>query len=123
MSDARTNEELTEKTASGLRWVTLARIATELLLVASMIVLARMIPPGAFGMFAVAVIVQELAVNVPSEGVGSALVQRRTVERVHLQAGLAFNLLLGLGLAVLTLLLSLSWCSRSSARAPRSSSR
>jgi O-antigen/teichoic acid export membrane protein len=106
VSDARTNEELTEKTASGLRWVTLARIATELLLVASMVVLARMIPPGAFGMFAVAVIVQELAVNVPSEGVGSALVQRRTVERAHLQAGLAFNLLLGLGLAVVTLLLS-----------------
>ena len=35
-----------------------------------MVVLARLIPPSAFGMFAIAVIVQELAVDVPSEGVG-----------------------------------------------------
>ena len=87
MSDVRSNEELTQVTADGLRWITLARIATELLLVVSMVVLARLIPPSAFGMFAVAVIVQELAVNVPSEGVGSALVQRKSVDREHMQAG------------------------------------
>ena len=91
VTDSRTNEELTETTASGLRWVTLARIATELLLVASMIALARTIPPGAFGMFAVAVIVQELAVNVPSEGVGSALVQRRSIERAVREMIAALN--------------------------------
>ena len=81
MADTRTNAELTEATASGLRWVTLARLATEILLLASMVVLARLIPPSAFGMFAIAVIVQEIAVNVPSEGVGSAIVQRRSIER------------------------------------------
>jgi O-antigen/teichoic acid export membrane protein len=104
--DTRTNEELTEVTAAGLRWITLGRIATELLLLVSMVVLARLIPPSAFGMFAVVVIVQELAVNVPSEGVASSLVQRRSVERAHLQAGLALSLLIGAVLAVATLLLS-----------------
>ena len=81
MTDVRTTSELTEATATGLRWTTTIRVLTELLLLASMIVLARLIPPSAFGMFAVAVIVQELAVNVPSEGVGSAsvLVERRVV--------------------------------------------
>ena len=104
--DTRTNEELTEVTAAGLRWITLGRIATELLLMISMVVLARLIPPSAFGMFAIVVIVQELAVNVPSEGVASALVQRKSIEREHLQGGLALSLTVGAALAVATLLLA-----------------
>jgi O-antigen/teichoic acid export membrane protein len=106
LSDVRTNAELTEATAAGLPWLTLARVVTELVLLASMVVLARLIPPSAFGMFAVAVIVQELAVNVPSEGVGSALVQRREIDRGHLQGGLALSLVVGIGLTAVALLLS-----------------
>jgi lipopolysaccharide exporter len=105
-SDVRSNAELTEATAHGLRWTTVARVATEVLLFASMILLARMIPPSAWGMYAIAVIVQELAINVPSEGVGSAIVQRRTVDRQHLQAGLALSLLVGVGLIVVTLVVA-----------------
>jgi O-antigen/teichoic acid export membrane protein len=106
LTDVRSNAELTEATATGLRWVTLARVGTEILLVASMIALARLVPPSAFGMFAVAVIVQELAVNVPSEGVGSALVQRRSIGREHLQGALALSLLVGAGLTALSLVLA-----------------
>jgi PST family polysaccharide transporter len=103
MSDVRTNAELTEASASGLRWVGVARVCIELLLLGSMVVLARLIPPSAFGMFAIAVIVQELGSTIPSEGVGTALVQLRRVDREHLQAGMAFGLLTGIGFAVLTL--------------------
>ena len=46
----------------------MARVGTEIILLASMVVLARLIPPSAFGMFAVAIIVQELAIIVPGEG-------------------------------------------------------
>jgi O-antigen/teichoic acid export membrane protein len=105
-ADIRSNVELTVATASGIRWISLIRVITEIMLLGSMVVLARLIPPSAFGMFALAVIVQELAVNVPSEGVGSALVQRRTVERRHLQAGLALSLLIGIVLGLLTLLVA-----------------
>jgi O-antigen/teichoic acid export membrane protein len=103
VSDVHSSEELTAATASGLRWTTVVRVGTELLLLGSMVVLARLIPPSAFGAFAVAVIVQELAVNVPSEGVGSALVQRRSIDRDHLQGGLALALVVGAVLTVLTL--------------------
>jgi lipopolysaccharide exporter len=106
VSDVRSNSELTEATASGLRWITIARVGTELVLLASMVLLARLIPPAAFGMFALAVIVQELAIAVPSEGVGSALVQRRSIEREHLQGGLALSLAIGAVLAVASLLLA-----------------
>ena len=103
MSEVRTSAELTEATASGLRWITVARVGTELLLLGSMVVLAHLIPPSAFGMFAVAVIAQELAVTVPSEGVGSAMVQRGEIEREHMQSGLALALLMATGLAAATL--------------------
>ena len=73
----------------------------------SMVVLARLIPPSAFGVFAVAVIVQELGTTMPSEGVGTALVQRRSIDRAHLQAGLAFGLLTGAAFAALTVVLAL----------------
>jgi O-antigen/teichoic acid export membrane protein len=106
VTDTQETPELTAATAVGLRWITFARVITETLLLASMVVLARLIPPSAFGMFAIAVIVQELAINVPSEGVGSALVQRATVQREHLQGGLALSLALGTALAAVTLVLA-----------------
>jgi PST family polysaccharide transporter len=107
VSDVRSNEELTNATAAGLRWISVARLATEGLLLVSMVVLARLIPPKAFGIFAIALIVQELAVNVPSEGVAAPLVQRRSVDREHLQGGFALCLLVGLVLTLLGLLVSM----------------
>ena len=58
------------------------------------------------GVLAVALLVQELATTIPSEGVGTALVQRRTVTREHMQAGLAVALLMAAGLAALTLVVA-----------------
>jgi PST family polysaccharide transporter len=104
--DVRTNADLTQTTAAGLRWLTYARIVVELTLLAGMVVLARLIPPAGFGMFAVVLIVQELAMAMPMEGVGSALVQRRSIGREHLQAGLCLSLLVGIALAGLTLLVA-----------------
>ncbi len=106
MSDVRSTEELTAAAATGVRWTTIVRVVTEVLLLGSMIVLARLIPPSAFGMFAVAIIVQELAVTVPSEGVGSAIVQRRSVDRTHLQGGFALALLVAVALTLITLALA-----------------
>ena len=108
MSDVRTNAELTDASAGGLRWVSMVRVASELLMVGSMVVLARAIPPSAFGAFAVAVIVQELGASIPSEGVGTALVQRATIGRAHLQAGLAFGLVTGAALAALTIVIAVT---------------
>jgi PST family polysaccharide transporter len=104
--DARTNADIQETTAKALPWIALARMGVEVLALASMVILARLIPPSAFGIFALALIVQELAIVLPGEGIGSALVQRRSITRDHLQGGFAASLLIGLGFAVLTLLLA-----------------
>ncbi|HEV7771235.1 MAG TPA: SDR family NAD(P)-dependent oxidoreductase [Solirubrobacterales bacterium] len=103
---ARSTDDLTQAAAGGLRWIAYARVAIELMLFAVMVVLARLIPPAAFGIFAVVVIVQELAVTMPMEGVGGALVQRREVGRDHLQSGLVLTLATSLALAAVTVALA-----------------
>src|SRR3954464_14689052 len=101
--DVRSNEQLVEAAGIGLRWITCARIVIELALLGSMVLLARLIPPAEFGIFAIVVIVQELALTMPMEGIGSAIVQRRSVDREHLQGGMVLSLLVGVLLAVVTL--------------------
>jgi O-antigen/teichoic acid export membrane protein len=91
---------------TGLRWSLPARLGTEVLTLASMVVLARLIAPAEFGHYAVALVVGEIAMVVPGEGVGSALVQRQTLERVHLQAGMVLALVAGAVLAAIMLALA-----------------
>lgn len=106
--DVRSVEDLTEATASSLRVMTYVRIVVELVLLGSMVVLARLISPEQFGMFAIVVIVQELAMGMPMEGVGGALVQRTSIDRRHLQAGMLLSLGVGLLLTVATLLIAVT---------------
>jgi lipopolysaccharide exporter len=102
----RTMEELNQLTAGGLPWMTMSRIGSELVLVLSTVVLARMISPSGFGAFAVALIVAGLAVTIPSAGVTMSLVQRKTIEREHLEAGAMLAVLLSLSAGGLTMAVS-----------------
>jgi lipopolysaccharide exporter len=104
LGEPTTNEELRAATVRGLRWTSVGRLTIEVSLFASMIVLARLIPPAEFGPYAVAVIAQELVMGIQSQGVGNALVQRPNAGREHLQAGQAIMLISGLILAGLTYL-------------------
>ncbi len=92
-ADARSRGDLQQAAVSGARWITLARILAEVVLFATLIVLAHLIPPAAFGRFAIAVFMQELAVGVVG-GFGQALVQRASLTEKHLQAGAAVILLI-----------------------------
>src|SRR5436190_24249499 len=93
-------EGLKEATLSGVRWVSLARIISELIAFGTMVALARLIAPSQFGEFAIAAVVTEIALTISGEGIGTALVQRRVVERRHLQAGLFMSICIGLVLGV-----------------------
>jgi PST family polysaccharide transporter len=105
--DVRSNEDLTQAAAAGLRWIVYARVVVEVVLFGTLVLLARLIPPSAFGIFAVVLIVQELALRMPMEGIGGAIVQRGTITRDHLQGGLALSCILSLALAGLTLLVAI----------------
>lgn len=94
---------LEDATFSGVRWVAVTRVVAELALLGSMVVLARLISPAEFGMFAVALVVQEVALGLAGEGIGTPLVQRDVVEREHKQAALFLSLAVGAALAALAL--------------------
>ena len=78
---ATSREALVDAGVHGLRWISTGRTIVELMMMGSLVVLARLIPPAAFGPYAVAVIVQELAIGIQGQGVGGALVQRSTAGR------------------------------------------
>lgn len=103
----RTAEQLTAAAVQGVRWSSVARPATEVVLLAAMILLARLIAPAEFGRYAIALIAQELASVIAAEGVGAALIQRPGCDRAHLQSGMALSLLIGCALTGLVLLLAI----------------
>jgi len=106
--EVRSQAQLTEAAAGGLRRVAYSRVAIEVSLLGSMVVLARLVPPSDFGIFAIVLIVQELALTMPMEGIGSALVQRRSIAREHLQGGLVLSLGVAAALSLLTIVAALT---------------
>lgn len=96
-------EDLREAAAHGVRWSSIARPAIEVIQLGSIVVLARLIAPAEFGRYAIALIAQEVAYLIVIGGLSSALVQRKTVRREHMQTGMALGLLTGFALAALML--------------------
>jgi lipopolysaccharide exporter len=98
--------QLREATLRGVRWVTLARVAVESSHLASVVVLAHLVPPAAFGQAAIALIVQGIVTGVTGAGIATPLVQRETIRREHVAGAQALVLVLGGGLAAVTALLA-----------------
>jgi O-antigen/teichoic acid export membrane protein len=93
---------LAEAAVSGVRWISAARAFSEVVGLGAMVVLARLIPPAEFGIFVIALIVQELALSILGESVGNAIVQRPEIRRAHLQVAQVIALAVGLMLMLLT---------------------
>jgi O-antigen/teichoic acid export membrane protein len=98
--------ELKEATFKSLRWATLARIAAEAATLTAAIVMAHLVPPAEFGRVAITVVVSELALALANEGAGAALVQRRMLERAHVEAAAMLALAVGVVLTLTTLLVA-----------------
>jgi O-antigen/teichoic acid export membrane protein len=104
--DSMATGELHEAAAHGLRWSAISRPTVEIVQLASVVVLARLIVPAEFGRFAIALIAQQVAYLIVSGGLSAALIQRKSIGRRHLQTGMSLALLAGFALAVLTLLVA-----------------
>jgi PST family polysaccharide transporter len=101
--DAEAQPSLTQAAVTGVRWITLARIVSEVVGLGAMVVLARLIPPAEFGKYVIALIVAELAMSILGESVGNAIVQRPEVRPAHLKVGQVVCVVLALALALITL--------------------
>src|SRR5215813_11897547 len=95
-------EELKDVALRGLKWVSSARAAAEVVAVGVGIAMAHLVPPAAFGRVSVAILVNELALGLANEGVGSPLVQRRLLKRAHVESAALVGIAMGLILMLLT---------------------
>ncbi len=109
VQDPETDEQyasarLKQAAISGVRWLALGRVSSDVMQFAAAIVLARLITPAEFGRAAVALILVPLAAILTFEGFGSALVQRKEVEPEHIEAATLASIVSGAALSLLTLL-------------------
>ena len=94
--------ELRDATLNALRWVSLARVVCEFLALAGAVVMAHLVPPAAYGEFAIALVIRELAISLASQGIGTPLVQRQGLTRHHVEGAMALGIFSGLALTALT---------------------
>jgi PST family polysaccharide transporter len=97
---------LRDAAVSGVRWLAAARVISDGLQFLAALVLARLIAPADFGDSAVALIFVPLSVILTYEGFGSALVQRKEIDRAHLEAATLISWTAGVLLTVLTFFLA-----------------
>ena len=100
------DSELKDAAVSGVRWMAGAKVMSDGLQFLAAIALARLIAPSEFGNAAVALILVPLSVIATYEGFGSALVQRKVIEKAHLQAATLISWTAGVLLSIATYLLA-----------------
>ena len=87
--------------AQGVRWTATASAATAALQALQLVVLARLLAPAEFGLFATVAVVAGLTTFVAEAGLGPALVRRTGAPRQLQGTAHVVSLALGLGCAVL----------------------
>src|SRR5215469_8412144 len=87
---------LGERALNALAWRFLAKFCTFGLRLVVLVLLARLVSVGDFGLRNQAVIVTSLAVLVSDIGMGPALTQRKELTRAHIRVAFTVSLLSGL---------------------------
>jgi lipopolysaccharide exporter len=90
-----TAEALLDAAVAGARWLAVARAASDSVQFLSAIALARLIAPAEFGHAAIALILVPLSAILTFEGFGSALVQRKHIDRAHIETATLASLVAG----------------------------
>jgi O-antigen/teichoic acid export membrane protein len=86
---------LAKRTVVGVLWTGLSKGAEEALQLAALIVLARLLSPSEFGLFAATMVVIKFSAIFAGIGVAPAIVQRPKLEERHVRVGFTLSLLLG----------------------------
>ncbi len=98
------DEQVREATFLGVRWFAATQAIAQITTIGAAVLLARLISPSDFGRLAVAVIVSEFSLMITNETICTPLVQRPDITREHLEAATLLGIMVGVGLALLTLL-------------------
>lgn len=101
------SRSLTHRTAGGVAWISAFQVAKQLLQVASISVLARRVPPAAYGLMAMAVLVTNFLETFRDMGTGFALIREPHVSEELASTVSWLNW--GLGALVTLLVAAVSW--------------
>ena len=96
-----TNSSLTKRAVAGTAWSSLSTAAKQLLSIASVATVARLLGPRAYGVMAMANILIVFILNFGDLGTGSSIIQRRTITKAFISSIFWVNLAFGLLLTVL----------------------
>jgi PST family polysaccharide transporter len=99
-------EGLRDAAVAGVRWIAVAKVVGESAQLIAAVALARLIAPAEFGHAAIALILVPLSAILTFEGFGSALVQRKTIDREHMETAMLASIVAGVVLTALAYFLS-----------------
>ena len=100
-----TVRSLTQRTASGVAWTSAFQVVRQVLQVVSVSVLARHVPPAAYGLVAMAALVTSLLETIRDAGIGQALIRERDLSDEVASTAFWLNCAVG-GIAALLVVLS-----------------
>ena len=95
---------LTQKTAAGVAWTSGFQVTRQVLQVVSVSVLARHVPPAAYGLVAMAALVTNLLETIRDAGTGQALIREREMSDEVTSTAFWLNIAIG-GLTALLVIL------------------
>ncbi|MCC6590951.1 MAG: MOP flippase family protein [Bryobacterales bacterium] len=99
-------QHLAREVASGAAWTAVSIVGRQVMTVAALAVLARYVPPSAYGLMGMATTVSNFLLLFRDLGTASALVQRRAIDESLLASVFWLNVTLGLLLTGVTALLA-----------------
>lgn len=97
MSDIR--QGLAKRSVAGMFWTALSMGALALAELVALLVLARLLSPNEFGLYAAALVVIKFSAIFEGLGVAPAIVQRPELEERHLRVGFTLSLILSVTVA------------------------
>lgn len=92
---------LAKRSVVGMFWTALSMGALAVAEVVALVVLARLLSPDEFGLYAAALVIIKFSVIFESLGIAPAIVQRPALKERHLRVGFTLSLLLSLSIAVI----------------------
>lgn len=99
-------QNLTTKTLKGIGWVSLAQIITQIIRFIISAILARLLFPEDFGMIAMIVVFSNFLNVFQDLGMGSSIIQKKDLDKDHINS--IFWIIIGLGLLLTFLMVALS---------------
>lgn len=87
---------LTATTITGLFWTSVAKGAQAIVQLLAMLVLARLLSPQEFGLFAAALVIAGFSAIFSELGVSAAIVQRPVLEARHIRSGFTLSVIVSL---------------------------